>query len=335
MLVSFAPTSEVSSIYALATNARGTLIASGSPEKVIRMWDVRAGKGRIAFGGHAENIRCILMSEDGKTVRAGASTCCKGTDLPLQLLSASADSTIKIWSTSMQRCVHTFTYHNESVWSLFSAHPNLDVFYSGDKTGLVCKVDMSNSGDISEAECIVICKDDESPYPHGGSDGITSIVAADDTYIWTATGSSTIQRWRDVPSRAQRTRRINIAQSDRATGLHQLGTSIESMPLLYTEASPLLDDPPRSSDRRGVSFADESSPPPLNRPFLSSLQTSSSKPSSIRAVDMPRRIETIAESSPVLSQTATMHVPSINSIPLESLVSFNPTYNGPRGESRP
>lgn len=56
------------SIYALTTNASGTILASGSPEKVIRLWDPKSGKRIGKLTGHTDNIRALLISEDGKHV---------------------------------------------------------------------------------------------------------------------------------------------------------------------------------------------------------------------------------------------------------------------------
>ena len=58
------------SIYALATDPYGSVIASGSPERVIRMWDPRSGKRIAKLVGHTDNIRAILISEDAKYVSA-------------------------------------------------------------------------------------------------------------------------------------------------------------------------------------------------------------------------------------------------------------------------
>ncbi|KAG8894581.1 hypothetical protein FRB99_001128, partial [Tulasnella sp. 403] len=113
------------SVYGLATHPLGHLIAAGSPERVVRLWDARTGNKISKLVGHTDNIRALLLSEDGK-----------------YLLSGSSDRTIKLWSLTAQRCLHTFAYHTDSVWSLFSNHPNLEVFYSGDRSGLVCKVDV-------------------------------------------------------------------------------------------------------------------------------------------------------------------------------------------------
>ena len=56
------------SIYAMATDPYGSIVASGSPERVIRMWDPRSGKRVGKLVGHTDNIRAMLLSEDAKYV---------------------------------------------------------------------------------------------------------------------------------------------------------------------------------------------------------------------------------------------------------------------------
>lgn len=56
------------SVYALATDPYGSMIASGSPERVIRMWDPRSGRRIGKLVGHTDNIRAMLLSEDAKYV---------------------------------------------------------------------------------------------------------------------------------------------------------------------------------------------------------------------------------------------------------------------------
>ncbi len=58
------------SVYALATQPSGHLIAAGSPERVVRLWDSRTGKKVHKLVGHTDNIRSLLLSDDGKYVRA-------------------------------------------------------------------------------------------------------------------------------------------------------------------------------------------------------------------------------------------------------------------------
>lgn len=123
-------------------------------------------------------IRQVLISDDGTW-----------------LLSGSSDSSIKLWSVSNQKCLETFSYHASSVFSLFSQHPRLERFYSGDRSGVLCKVDFEGCGNPSDGEAVVIS---------AGEGSINAIVARDDAYIWTASGSNDINRWRDIPSRSKR-----------------------------------------------------------------------------------------------------------------------------------
>ncbi|KAF9466659.1 hypothetical protein BDZ94DRAFT_1186716 [Collybia nuda] len=174
-------TAPKSSVYALAADPFGQTIVSGSPERVVRLWDPRTGKRTGKLVGHTDNIRAILISDDSK-----------------YLLTGSADASIKLWSLSSQRCLHTFTHHTDSVWSLHSSHPSLEIFYSGDRSGLVCKVDVEDCSDVSEGECVLLCHDADSMTP--SSDGINKIIALDDNLLWTASGHSNIKRWL-VPQR--------------------------------------------------------------------------------------------------------------------------------------
>ncbi|KAH8105298.1 WD40 repeat-like protein [Cristinia sonorae] len=196
------------SIYALASDPFGNIIATGSPERVIRMWDPRSGKRIGKLVGHTDNIRAILVSEDSR-----------------YLLTGSADASIKLWSLSSQRCLHTFTHHTESVWSLFSNHPSLESFYSGDRSGLVCKVDVENCSDVSEGECVVLCQEsnDRCSSSH---EGISKIVAMDDNLLWTASGNSSIRRWKVPGPRS-------VRASVYATGETVDSPSSSELPLLY------------------------------------------------------------------------------------------------------
>ena len=157
------------SVYAL--RARGSLLASGGPESVVRLWDIKSGKSITKLVGHTENVRDILISDDGDT-----------------LLTASSDQTIKVWSIAAGRCVHTLTMHNDSVWSMYSDDPNLAVFYSGDKSGLVAKTDTRRAMEIDDGVSVAVCQE---------HDGIARVLPIGD-FVWTATSSSSVNCWLDV-----------------------------------------------------------------------------------------------------------------------------------------
>jgi len=86
------------------------------------------------------------------------------------------------------------------------------VFYSGDKSGMVCKVDVEGCADVSDGACITIAR--ESSIEVG--EGINKIVTADDGLLWTASGKSSISRWRlpkPAPKRVLDEEREVIADS--------------------------------------------------------------------------------------------------------------------------
>ncbi|KAF7356603.1 WD-REPEATS-REGION domain-containing protein [Mycena venus] len=233
------PHAAKSSVYALAADPFGHAVASGGPERVVRMWDPRTGKRSGKLVGHTDNIRAILLSEDAKYVcflLPHASTF-----MLIYLVRSCSQAppmapSIKLWSLATQRCLHTFTHHADSVWSLFSAHPALETFYAGDRAGLVSRVDVSRiTGDVGEGECVLVCRDGgeewESPTSselspgkggHGqaqqmqmqirsqsqnlGQGGINKLIVVDDALVWTATSASTVRRWR-IPARGVCTRR--------------------------------------------------------------------------------------------------------------------------------
>ncbi|KAK0259807.1 hypothetical protein B0A54_08682 [Friedmanniomyces endolithicus] len=160
---------EKGSVYALA--AMNNVLASGGPESTVRVWDARSGKRITKLVGHTDNIRDILVSRDGSTI-----------------MTASSDRTVKVWSTGAGRCMYTLTMHDTSVWSLFSADPDLSVFYSSDKSGLIAKTDTRDVIELDEGLSVAVAQEHE---------GVHKVVAAGDS-IWTATSRPSINRWRDV-----------------------------------------------------------------------------------------------------------------------------------------
>ncbi|KAI9096435.1 hypothetical protein DFS34DRAFT_650541 [Phlyctochytrium arcticum] len=197
-----------SSVYALACNPSGSLLVSGSPDKLVRVWDLSQGKNVMRLMGHTENIRSLLVSDDARWV-----------------LSASSDATIKLWSLAMpHRPMVTYTHCEDSVYSLYSRHPYLDTFWAGGRDGWVTKVSRrrmvessamsSRSVDDELVDCVAICRE---------SGPINRLVAIEDVCLWTATGSSTINRWRDVPFQ-----HVQLGRS----GAHQLDTADETDPIV-------------------------------------------------------------------------------------------------------
>jgi WD repeat-containing protein 48 len=167
--------SEKGSVYALSVSR--TIVASGGPESIVRLWDSKSGKRITKFVGHTDNVRSILINETGDTI-----------------MTASSDQTVKVWSVTAGRCMHTLTMHNDSVWSLFSDDPQLGIFYSSDRSGLVVKTDVRGTlGEMDDGLSLAVAHE---------NDGVSKVIACGD-YIWTATSSSSINRWANVDTGAE------------------------------------------------------------------------------------------------------------------------------------
>lgn len=186
--------SEKGSVYALSVCR--SMIASGGPESIVRLWDPRSGKRVTKFVGHTDNIRDILINETGDTI-----------------MTASSDQTVKVWSVTAGRCMHTLTMHNDSVWSLYSDDPQLGIFYSSDRSGLVVKTDVRGTlGEMDDGLALAVAQENE---------GVNKVIACGD-YIWTATSSSSINRWTNVDSGSD----IQLPEAYR----HHRASSVASRP---------------------------------------------------------------------------------------------------------
>jgi len=59
------------------------MLASGSWDRTIRLWDVVSGKNTATLRGHANDVCSVAFSRDGKTLASG-----------------SQDGTIKLWDVA-------------------------------------------------------------------------------------------------------------------------------------------------------------------------------------------------------------------------------------------
>jgi WD repeat-containing protein 48 len=120
----------------MAMNDYGTVLASGSPENCIRLFDPRTCTKIMKLKGHGHNIRYLALSKDGT-----------------QCLSASSDHTVRLWSLGQQRCIATLEVHTEGVWTLCT-NDSFNKVYSGGKDNRVYATDLRNID-----ESLLICEE--------------------------------------------------------------------------------------------------------------------------------------------------------------------------------
>ncbi|ETE72654.1 WD repeat-containing protein 48, partial [Ophiophagus hannah] len=155
------------SIYSLAMNQMGTVIVSGSTEKVLRVWDPRTCAKLMKLKGHTDNVKALLLNKDGT-----------------QCLSGSSDGTIRLWSLGQQRCIATYRVHDEGVWAL-QVNEAFTHVYSGGRDRKIYCTDLRNP-DIR----VLICEE-KAPVLKMELDRSADPPPA----LWVATTKSSVNKW--------------------------------------------------------------------------------------------------------------------------------------------
>ncbi|MEG4233578.1 serine/threonine-protein kinase [Microcoleus sp. Pol11C3] len=105
-------------IFSVAFSPNGEVIASGSDDKTIKLWQVQDGQEIVTLAGHANSVHTVVFSPDGKI-----------------LASSSHDKTIKFWRMKDGQEIRTLSGHSNSVYGLaFSPDGATVASSSWDKT---------------------------------------------------------------------------------------------------------------------------------------------------------------------------------------------------------
>lgn len=119
-----------SSIQSLIFNHQDTLLASGSGDGTIKLWDTQTGECLRTLTGHTEGIYSLLFNRNSAL-----------------LVSASSDNTIKIWSLKTGKCSMTLRGHSDCVFAL-AFNSNELILASGSRDNTI------KLWDIVDGECI-------------------------------------------------------------------------------------------------------------------------------------------------------------------------------------
>jgi WD40 repeat protein len=142
--VAFSPTLPSS----LPPGEVGEILASGSGDHTVKLWDTRTGACFRTLEGHTSRVWSVAFSPDGKLLASGSS-----------------DQTVKLWDVATGGCLKTLTGHTNLAWTVafspvgnnLSASDYILASGSQDET-----IRLWNS---STGECIRTLKADK-PYEH-------------------------------------------------------------------------------------------------------------------------------------------------------------------------
>ncbi len=147
-------------VSSVAFSPDGKVLASGSHDKTVKLWNVEIGQEIRTLTAHSDWVNSVAFSPDGKTLASGSRDKTvklwnieTGEELKTltahsdwvrlvafspdgkTLASASKDKTIKLWNAATGQEIKTLTGHSESVWSIaFSFDGKTLASGSGDKT---------------------------------------------------------------------------------------------------------------------------------------------------------------------------------------------------------
>ncbi len=110
---------EVPNPSSLAFSPNSQLLAIGSGDSTIRLWNPAAGHPPLILSGHRGGVCDVAFSPNGQMLASG-----------------SADNTIKLWKPATGDCLRTLSAHTNSVHSL-AFSPNSQMLASGSWDGTI------------------------------------------------------------------------------------------------------------------------------------------------------------------------------------------------------
>ncbi len=88
-------------VFSIAFSPDGTLLASASKDRTVRLWELATGNIRFVMKGHASEVTSVAFSPDGN-----------------RLVSGSEDRTVRVWRVSTGECIGVLGGHLDHVLSV-------------------------------------------------------------------------------------------------------------------------------------------------------------------------------------------------------------------------
>ncbi|KAI3654925.1 hypothetical protein MP228_000305 [Amoeboaphelidium protococcarum] len=138
--------------------------ATGSADRMIKIWDLASGTLKLSLTGHISTVRAMAISKRSP-----------------YLFSAGEDNQVKCWDLEVNKVIRHYHGHSSGVYSL-SLHPTLDLCFTGGRDSVV------RCWDIRTRDCVHILR--------GHSHTITSLLCQEvDPQVISGSMDSTIRMY--------------------------------------------------------------------------------------------------------------------------------------------
>jgi WD40 repeat protein len=98
----------------LGANQDNRLLASGSDDRMVRIWDISSGY-HIDLPGHTDVVRSVAFSPDNRILASG---------------SGNTERTIRLWDVRTGKCLNTLRGHSNGIWAV-AFNPQGNILASG------------------------------------------------------------------------------------------------------------------------------------------------------------------------------------------------------------
>ncbi|WP_414516220.1 NB-ARC domain-containing protein [Nostoc sp. PCC 9305] len=129
-----ASTKEIRMLQETYSSADHPLLASGSADRTIKLWDISIGQVVRTLQGHSYGVNTVVFSPDGQS-----------------LISKDVSQTIKLWNTQTGQCLQTFKGYTSGVWSIAFSPNGQTVIGSGEDQ-------MVKLWDVRTGQCLKVLK---------------------------------------------------------------------------------------------------------------------------------------------------------------------------------
>ena len=130
------------SVEFVAFSSDGTLLASGSDDETVKLWDVQTGGVVNTFYGHTNLVYSVSLSVDCTMIASG-----------------SADKTIHLWNIQMEECHQIIEQHEPVAYVIFSPINSQHLMFISDGKVWKWDIDGHQTSAPYDGSCVAFSSD--------------------------------------------------------------------------------------------------------------------------------------------------------------------------------